>query len=181
MGFIEETGAAQHLRDARITSIYEGTTGIQAADLVGRKIARDGGRAIQAVLSQIQEVVRQLRDRDSQRLASLASSLSNSVASLERAVDFVVSHFESDVRDVSVGAVPLLQLFGIVAGGWQLARSALAAQRRLDGGDPDAGFLQAKLSTALFYADNVLCQSEGLSHSVIHGAAAALGVDDDQF
>lgn len=180
MGYIEETGAAQHLRDARITPIYEGTTGIQAADLMGRKIARDGGTAARAVLAQIREVAQSLERDGDEQLHAIAAALSDATASLADAVDFVVSTYEADVRRASVGAAPLLELFGAVAGGWQMARAALAAHRRLASGDGDAPFLAAKLLTARFYADHVLCRARGLCHAVVHGADAALGIDDDQ-
>jgi alkylation response protein AidB-like acyl-CoA dehydrogenase len=180
MGYVEETGAAQHLRDARITPIYEGTTGIQAADLMGRKIARDGGTAARALLAQIRDVAQFLERDGDQQLHAIAAALSDASASLADAVDFVVSTYEADVRRTSVGAVPLLELFGVVAGGWQMARAALAARRRLAAGDGDAPFLAAKLLTARFYADHVLCRARGLCHAVVHGADAALAIDDDQ-
>jgi len=180
MGYIEETGAAQHLRDARITPIYEGTTGIQAADLIGRKIARDGGSAIGQVIGQMREVQTQLAQHDDTLLAGIACALDEGINALERAVRFIVSTYSSDVRSASVGAVPLLELFGIVAGGWQMGRAALASRRRLADGDGDADFLAAKLHTARFYADHVLNRASGLAHSVLHGAAAALAIDDDQ-
>src|SRR5438105_3531023 len=131
MGFIEETGAAQHLRDARITTIYEGTTGIQAADLVGRKIARDGGQAIRDVIAQMRDVQAQLVRRDDARLAPIAASLQGGVAALEEAVRFIVATHEREPKTTSAGAVPFLELFGAVSGGWQMARAALAAQQRL--------------------------------------------------
>ncbi|HJU26031.1 MAG TPA: acyl-CoA dehydrogenase [Rhodanobacteraceae bacterium] len=150
MGYVEETGAAQHLRDARITPIYEGTTGIQAADLIGRKIARDGGRAAAAVLAQMQDVVQALEREGDEPLKAIAAALSDAVAALASAIDFVVSTCDVDMRRASVGAVPFLQLFGVVAGGWQMARAALAARRRLQSNDGDAGFLTAKVLTARF-------------------------------
>jgi alkylation response protein AidB-like acyl-CoA dehydrogenase len=180
MGYVEETGAAQHLRDARITPIYEGTTGIQAADLIGRKIARDGGTAARALLAQIRDVAQSLERDGDEQLHAIAAALSDASASLADAVEFVVSTYEADVRRASVGAVPLLELFGVVAGGWQMARAALAARRRLASGDGDAPFLAAKLLTARFYADHVLCRALGLCHAVVHGAGAALAIDDDQ-
>jgi len=180
MGYVEETGAAQHLRDARITPIYEGTTGIQAADLMGRKISRDGGAAARALLAQIRDVAQSLEHDGDAQLHAIAAALSEASASLADAVKFVVSTYEADVRRASVGAVPLLELFGVVAGGWQMARSALAARRRLASGDGDAPFLAAKLLTARFYADHVLCRARGLCHAVMHGADAALAIEDDQ-
>jgi alkylation response protein AidB-like acyl-CoA dehydrogenase len=181
MGYVEETGAAQHLRDARITPIYEGTTGIQAADLIGRKIARDRGVAARAVLARMQHVTKALAQNGDAQLGAIAAALSEGVASLESAVEFVVSTYDADVRRTSVGAVPLLELFGVVAGGWQMARAALAARRGLASGDGDRAFLQAKLLTARFYADHVLSRSRGLCHAVVQGAEAALTIGDDQF
>ena len=171
MGYVEETGAAQYLRDARITNIYEGTTGIQANDLVGRKIARDGGAAARAVIADMRDVIAAL---DAARLQALSVPLAEAASALERCVDFVVAHWRSDLRAVLAGAVPLLLLFGRVAGGWQLARGALLAQQRLAAGEGDADFLRAKIVTARFYADHVLSECGGLAHMVCSGAAATL-------
>jgi acyl-CoA dehydrogenase len=180
MGYVEETGAAQHLRDARITTIYEGTTGIQAADLVGRKIARDGGRAIGAVIEQMHALEGELARRDDQTLAIVATALADGIAALQRAVTFVVSSYASRPAEVLAGSGPFLELFGIVAGGWQMARAALVCHGRLgEGGDDD--FYTAKLHTARFYADHVLSRAGGLSHAVVHGAEAALASTDDMF
>jgi len=181
MGFIEETGAAQHLRDARITPIYEGTTGIQAADLIGRKIAREGGQTIAAVIGQMRDVQAQLAKQDDAGLQVIATALGQGVAALEQAVQFILATYASEVKKPSVGAVPFLELFGIVAGGWQMGRAALVAQQRLGEGSGDAGFLKAKQLTARFYADHVLSSAAGLAHTVIHGAEAALALDDEQF
>jgi len=175
VGFVEETGAAQHLRDARITPIYEGTTGIQANDLIGRKLARDGGRAAQTLIARMRAVAADLASEPS--LSEVAAAFSAAIEALERAIRYVVQNYGIDIRSVSVGAVPLLKLFGIVAGGWQLLRSALISQRRLAGGEAntaDAGFYEAKLATARFYSDHVLSQATGLAHSIVHGAAGAL-------
>ena len=180
-GFIEETGAAQHLRDARITPIYEGTTGIQAADLIGRKVARDGGRAIGRVIERMREVEAELGRDGAEGLAAIAARLREGVAALEQGVQFIVSTYGADVRVPSVGAVPFLELFGVVAGGWQMARAALAAQRRLAAGDGEAGFYRAKLATARFYADHVLVRAPGLARTVVTGAEGALAIEDDQF
>ena len=173
VGFVEETGAAQYLRDARITPIYEGTTAIQANDLIGRKLARDGGEAAQAVVAEIRALARAL-SADA-KLAGLAPPLSAAVDALEQAIGYVVGNYATDIRAVSVGAVPMLKLFGIVAGGWQLLRSASIAQRRLaETGGGDAAFYEAKILSARFYADYVLSQSAGLAHGIMHGAAGAL-------
>jgi 3-(methylthio)propanoyl-CoA dehydrogenase len=174
VGFVEETGAAQHLRDSRITTIYEGTTGIQANDLIGRKLARDGGHAARTVIAQMRALIAEQAGaaQQSQNAAALAAA----VDALEGAVSYVVGNYAKDIRSVSVGAVPLLKLFGIVAGGWQMLRAESISHRRLaeDRARADAGFHQAKIATARFYADHVLSQGPGLAHSVIHGAAGAL-------
>jgi hypothetical protein len=179
MGFIEETGAAQHLRDARITPIYEGTTGIQAADLIGRKIARDGGQAIRALLVQMRGDANELAREDDAGLATIAGALQAGITALEQAVEFIVATYASDVRKASVGAVPLLELLGIVTGGWQMARAARISRQRLHEGTDDAGFHTAKLHTARFYADHVLSRVQGLAHAAVHGAEAALAITDD--
>jgi len=175
VGFVEETGAAQFLRDARITPIYEGTTGIQANDLVGRKLGRDGGQAARAALAEMKSLTAALAARPT--LSGLAAEYSTAVDALERAIAYVVENYATNLPSVSVGAVPLLKLFGIVAGGWQLLRSALIAQQRLDAPPADAadtGFYEAKIMTARFYADYLLPQSAGLAHSIVHGAAGVL-------
>jgi alkylation response protein AidB-like acyl-CoA dehydrogenase len=184
VGFVEETGAAQYLRDARITPIYEGTTGIQANDLIGRKLARDGGRAAQAVIADMRSAAAAARAAatasapgGAPNLAEIAAALAGGVDALERAVRYVVETYGQDIRSVSVGAVPLLKLFGIVSGGWQMLRSASIAQQRLaapGGAGADSGFHRAKIATARFYADHVLSQAAGLAHSIVHGAAGAL-------
>jgi acyl-CoA dehydrogenase len=175
VGFIEETGAAQFLRDARITPIYEGTTAIQANDLIGRKLARDSGGAAQAVIAEMRTLEGELRAEPN--LSGLAPPFLAAIESLEQAVRYVVENYPTDIRAVSVGAVPMLKLLGIAAGGWQLLRSALIAHRHLaapQANAADAAFHDAKISTARFYADYVLSQSAGLAHGIRRGAAGAL-------
>jgi alkylation response protein AidB-like acyl-CoA dehydrogenase len=175
VGFVEETGAAQYLRDARITPIYEGTTGIQANDLIGRKLARDGGRAAQNVITEMRSLLAEL-NRDPKSVAP-AATFAAGIDALEQAIRYVVQNYATDIRSVSVGAVPLLKLFGIVAGGWQLLRSALISQQRLtqpkDSGT-DPSFYQAKIMTAQFYSAYLLAQAPGLTYAIVHGAAGAL-------
>jgi alkylation response protein AidB-like acyl-CoA dehydrogenase len=179
MGFIEETGAAQHARDARILTIYEGTTGIQANDLVGRKIARDGGAAARVAIAEMRRTIAAL---DSAELAPIRVALTEAVALLERAVAWVVDTSATDARAVAAGAVPFLKLFGVVAGGWQMGRAAHVAQARLGAGDnSDPGFYRAKLATARFYADHVLPQAHGLAHAAMFGASSVLAPDDVLF
>jgi len=150
--------------------------------LIGRKLARDGGAAARALIAQMRSAAAESAAEP--RLSAASASLSAGIAALETAVDHVVQNYSKDLRAVSVGSVPLLNLFGIVSGGWQLLRSAAISRRRLaepGGGGADAAFHTAKLSTARFYADHVLSQAPGLAHSIVHGAAGALaeGVLDE--
>ncbi len=176
MGYIEETGAAQHLRDARITTIYEGTTAIQANDLIGRKIAREQGATINAVIGEMRTAAAGL-DGD---LATVGSRQLAAVDALERAVFWIVANFSGDPKAVHAGAVPFLHLFGIVAGGWQMGRAAVIARTRIAAGDGDP-FWAAKLATTRFFADHFLTQADGLAESVIGGATGALEMADDSF
>jgi hypothetical protein len=180
MGFIEETGAAQYLRDARITPIYEGTTGIQANDLVGRKILRDGGQAAFDLIAAMSQLKVELSRSHNAHLAALARSLERGIQSLDQAVRFVVERGREHIHVAQAGAEPLLQLFGVVAGGWQLARGALAAERRLQQRQGDLQFYETRILTARFYADSVLPRASGLAHAVIHGADSILGLADEQ-
>ena len=181
MGFIEETGAAQHYRDAKILTIYEGTTAIQANDLVGRKTVRDGGAVAKAILAQVRATEAQLADAQDAEFSAIRAQLVAGSAALEAVVDYVVANAKSDVRAVFAGSVPYLKLAGIVLGGWQMARAALAARRKLDGGDGDAAFYRAKIATARFFADHILSQAEGLRHAIVDGSAGVLALDVDQF
>jgi alkylation response protein AidB-like acyl-CoA dehydrogenase len=179
MGFIEETGAAQYARDARILTIYEGTTAIQANDLVGRKIARDGGAAAHAAIAEMRDTIGTLNDAE---IAPIGAALAEAVALLERAVAWAVDTSTTDPRVVAAGAVPFLKLFGVVAGGWQMGRAAHVAQQRLAAGDnSDPGFYRAKLASARFYADHILPQAHGLAHAAMHGASSVLASDDVLF
>src|SRR5262245_13944917 len=171
MGFVEETGAAQYLRDARITTIYEGTTGIQAMDLVGRKIAREGGATAKAWIAEVRKLDGQLAGHPEIRKA-----LADGVKAVEESVDFIVG--AKDPRVQFAGAVPFLKLMGIVAGGWQMARAALAAQKKLS---EDKPFYEAKIATSRFYADHVLVQAPALRNTVVNGAAGVMSLSEEQF
>jgi 3-(methylthio)propanoyl-CoA dehydrogenase len=172
MGFIEETGAAQHLRDARITTIYEGTTGIQAMDLVGRKIQREGGATVKAWVAEVKKLDAQLAEFD-----SIRRNLAAGVQAVADCVDFIVA--EKNPHAAFAGAVPFLRLMGIVAGGWQMARAALAAKKRMGQGDPS--FCQAKIATAQFYAEQVLVQAPALRDTVVKGASQVMTLSEEQF
>jgi alkylation response protein AidB-like acyl-CoA dehydrogenase len=179
MGFVEETGAAQYLRDARITTIYEGTTGIQAMDLVGRKIAREGGATAKEWLSQLNKLDAELARSANPDIQSIRRHLSKGAQAVAECVDFIVN--AKDPRAAFAGAVPFLKLMGIVAGGWQMARSALVCESKLAAKGADASFHQAKIATARFYGDHVLVQASALRDTVVSGAAGVMALSEDQF
>ena len=174
MGFIEETGAAQYLRDARITTIYEGTTGIQAMDLVGRKIAREGGATAKAWIAEVKKLDGALSGHP-----SIRQNLMAGIQAVADCVDFIVA--EKNPNIAFAGAVPFLRLMGIVAGGWQMARASLASQRLLSSQQGDKSFLQAKIVTAQFFAEQVLVQAPGLRDTVVKGASGVMALSEDQF
>jgi len=184
MGFIEETGAAQHFRDSRITTIYEGTTAIQANDLIGRKIAREGGQTIKALIAVMRKVENELAAFNGSgdgELIAIYRAFAAGIGSLDAAVSYIVATYGSNVQQASVGSVPFLKLFGIVAGGWQMARAALVSKQRLAEAAADPAFYTTKITTARFYADHVLSQASGLSYTVINGAEGAIAIADEQF
>ena len=181
MGFIEETGAAQYLRDARITTIYEGTTGIQANDLIGRKVAREGGATAKAVLAEVERTAGALRDAGAANLGVIGARLAAGRKAAAECVDWIVANAGADPKAVHAGAVPFLKLCGIVLGGWQMGRAALAAQARLARGEGDAAFLQAKIATARFFADHPLAHATALRDVVVEGAPGVLALSDEQF
>ncbi len=176
MGFIEETGAAQHYRDARIITIYEGTTGIQANDLIGRKTARDAGAVATAVAADIDKVAAKLASHADPVLNAIGMQLASSTADLQSAIDWLVPAFAQHTRAAHAGAVPYLKLWGLVAGGWQMGRAALIAHAQLADGVGNADFLRAKIVTARFYADCLLPQSSGYAHAVTHGGDSVLAL-----
>jgi len=181
MGFIEETGAAQHYRDAKILTIYEGTTAIQANDLVGRKTLRDGGAVAKSLIAQVRAVQAQLGDVQGEEFAAIARRLGDGAAALDAVVEFVVANAKLDVRAVFAGSVTYLKLAGIVLGGWQMARAALVAQKKLEAGEGDAAFYRAKIATARFFADHFLALAPGMSASITEGAAGVLALEVEQF
>ncbi|HKB73906.1 MAG TPA: acyl-CoA dehydrogenase [Burkholderiales bacterium] len=181
MGFIEETGAAQHLRDARITTIYEGTTGIQANDLIGRKIAREGGATAKGVIAVMRAVEAELGKAAGEDMAATREAFSAALTAAEECVSWMVITYGNDIKAAHAGAVPFLKLMGIVCGGWQMARAALVARQRLSEGKGDKSFYEAKIKTARFYADHVLTQAPGLRNAIVHGAAGVMALAEDQF
>ena len=169
MGFIEETGAAQYLRDAKILTIYEGTTAIQANDLIGRKTLRDGGQTALAIAAQIETTEADLTKQGSAEAVAVARRLKAARLALVDVVRFVVEQAKANPNAAFAGSVPYLMLAGTVVAGWQLARSLLAAQQELAKGI-DADFMKAKIITARFYADHLLTKAPGLRDSIVEGA-----------
>jgi alkylation response protein AidB-like acyl-CoA dehydrogenase len=179
MGFIEETGAAQYYRDARILTIYEGTTAIQANDLIGRKTVRDGGRTAMGVLERVRETVAALpKDGD---LGAIRTRLAEGADALEAAVAWFAAHGKADARATYAGSVPYLMLCGTVLAGWQMARAAQRSTELLASGGEDAAFLKAKIGTARFYADHVLSRATSLRTSIVDGAAGTLALEEAMF
>src|SRR5450830_972662 len=181
MGFIEETGAAQHYRDAKILTIYEGTTAIQANDLVGRKTVRDGGAVAKAIIAQVRATEAQLGELSGADFKAMQRHLALGSVALESVVDFMCANVKTDVKAAFSGSVPYLRLAGIVLGGWQMARAALIAQRKLDAGEGDASFYQAKIGTARFFADHVLSQAGSLRTAIVGGSAGVMALSEAQF
>jgi hypothetical protein len=180
MGFIEETGAAQYYRDVRITTIYEGTTAIQANDLIGRKMAREGGVTIKAVLGQMQSFEAELAKLPGDDFAAMRTRFAGGVAAVHQAADWLLATYPSDIKAAHVGSVPFLKLMSVVAGGWQLYRAAAIAQKHLDAGTGDV-FHRTKIRTARFHADHLMTQAAGLAEAIAGGAAGALALADDDF
>jgi alkylation response protein AidB-like acyl-CoA dehydrogenase len=180
MGFIEETGAAQYYRDARILPIYEGTTAIQANDLVGRKTLRDGGAVAQRLLSEIDTTIGALRAHDVRAFQSIATQLEAGRRALAAVVAFVVEQGKRDPNAVFVGSVPYLKLAGLVLAGWQMARAALVAQNKLA---EDSAFHAAKIATAQCFAEHVLPQAAALETAVLtaRDGEGLLALRPDQF
>ncbi|MGH8751640.1 MAG: acyl-CoA dehydrogenase C-terminal domain-containing protein, partial [Burkholderiales bacterium] len=181
MGFIEETGAAQHLRDARITTIYEGTTGIQAGDLIGRKVGRENGVTARALIAQMKSIQPQLAAAAGEDFAAIAKSYSSAVDALSQATDWLVAIYPKDMQAAAAISVPYLKLMGTTCGGWQMTRAALAAQHKLATGAGDASFYKAKIITARFYAEHILSLALSLRDTVIHGAGAVMALEESQF
>lgn len=181
LGYIEESGASQPLRDVRVTSIYEGTTAIQAHDLVERKLVRDGGEALQAWLARVEASLQTLRARQEPVALQIATALAAALQALREAAGWALEQYPRQPREVLCGSVALLTLCGIVAGGWQLARAAQVALRQLEQGEGDVAFLRRKLLSAQFYAGHVLPQAAGLAAVAMHAGESALLLDDEAF
>ncbi|MFY9811290.1 acyl-CoA dehydrogenase [Aquabacterium sp.] len=180
MGFIEETGAAQYYRDSRILPIYEGTTAIQANDLVGRKTARDGGATAKAIAAQIADLEGQLAGRDSAAGKKLATQLKAARESFLQVVDFVLANVKSNPNAVFAGSVPYLMLTANLVAGWQMGRSLIVAEDKLAGGE-DAAFMAAKIATARFYGDHILARVASLRDTILHGGESVTAMPLEAF
>jgi hypothetical protein len=176
MGYIEETGAAQIFRDARITSIYEGTTGIQSNDLIGRKVGRDRGASLSALLDEMQSTLGELTSNHVAAAAARTAAL-DAVARLRVSANTLLAALASVPDRAMAVSVPFLKLCGLTIGGWLMARGADVAARKLAGGGVDREFLEAKLASAHFYATQVLPQVLTLEHIVVQGSDAVVGTD----
>jgi hypothetical protein len=178
MGFIEETGAAQYYRDAKILTIYEGTTAIQANDLVGRKTLRDGGQTARAIAAQVEKTEADLARAGDEGARAVHKRLVAARKAFLEVVDFLVG--QSSPNAVYAGSVPYLMLAGNLVAGWQMARAYLAAQGQVGQGEDDA-FMQAKMATARFYADHILAKAPGQRDSIVEGADSVTAMALDAF
>jgi alkylation response protein AidB-like acyl-CoA dehydrogenase len=181
MGFIEEAGAAQYLRDARITAIYEGTTGIQAADLVGRKIGFEKGATAALVIAQMRARAVPLAGHAHTDVAALHDALVRGIDALAQATQWVVETFPKDPNAVAAVSVPYLKLWGIVAGGGLMAEAAAICAAKLVAGSGDTAYAKAKIATARFYVEHILPQAAALAEEIRGGAASVLALDEAAF
>jgi len=178
MGFIEETGAAQHYRDARILTIYEGTTAIQANDLVGRKTVRDGGTIAGLLVQKIAQTEKDLAASGTADAKAVLKQLTPAREAFEDSVAYILANAKSDIKAIYAGSFAYLRLSGLLFGAWQMARGLLAAER-LRAGDPR--FFDAKIATARFFAENLLPQTQGLAVSILEGGHSTNALEVDQF
>jgi len=182
MGFVEETGAAQHLRDARIATIYEGTTGIQANDLIGRKLAAEKGMTANALIAEMRAFDRELAGVGSHpALAVIRRNLAEGVAALEEATAWLLETYPHNPKSAAAGAVPYLKLWGTVAGGYQMARAGLIAKQRLDASAEDHDFYRGKLATARFFAEHALPLAYAYKQVIVHGSASVMALEEAAF
>ncbi len=180
MGFIEETGAAQYYRDAKILTIYEGTTAIQANDLVGRKTARDGGTSAKAIAAQIEKTEAELQASGSASALAVARRLSAARLAFIDAVDFIAANTRANPAAAFAGSVPYLMLAGNLMAGWQLARALLVAEE-LSAKGQDLPFMQAKIATARFYAEHILSRAPGVRDAIVEGAESVTALAVEAF
>ncbi len=181
MGYVEETGIAQQYRDVRITTIYEGTTGIQAMDLIGRKLIRDMGATATSVITKMQKVAQELSASDNADVKAIADSLGKGVATLAEVSQWIGMNAMADLHKAFACSVPYLKLWGVVAGGWQMARAADIAAKKIAAASPESEFYEAKLKTARFYASHVLTQSAWFKRQIVDGSGDVESLSEEQF
>jgi hypothetical protein len=169
-GFIEETGAAQYYRDARILPIYEGTNGIHAIDLMGRKLALGKGQAVRELVEDIFPTAAALKSADDAWLHTVGAHLESGLAAVQSATGWLIERRGHAQPDALAGATPYLKLLGDVVGGWILGKQALAASHRLAAGDPDPDYCRTKIGLARVFAEQVLAQAPGLTQAVTQGS-----------
>eukprot|EP01038_Epipyxis_sp_PR26KG_P018410 gene18409-25947_t len=180
MGFIEETGCAQYYRDAKILTIYEGTTAIQANDLVGRKTARDGGQTAKALAAQVAQTESELAASGNPDALAVARRLKAAREAFVDVVEFVAGNTKAHPNDVFAGSVPYLMLAGNLMAGWQMGRALLVALTP-EAQAQDAAFMAAKVTTARFYADHILSKAPGIRDSIVEGAGSVTAMALDAF
>jgi len=178
MGFIEETGAAQHLRDARIAPIYEGTTAIQANDLIGRKTARDGGQGLMELMADMTETLSQLEQTDDVNLKSIAKRFTVALGAAEKTGQWMLG--QNDATLPSATSVEFLMMLGRLGGGWMIARSALAADKMKTDSSADTEYLDAKIMLARYYAERMLPLVESGMTIITESAESTISVAVDQ-
>lgn len=181
MGFVEETGAAQHYRDARILPIYEGTNGIQAADLVGRKVLRDGGESAGEYIDELHSLINRLNQNDHIIIASIRRHLAAAVDALENATDWMLDKGAETPDRAMAGSVTYLKLFGLTAGGAMMAHAALAALQKQDAEAGDTIFYDSKLTIARFYAETILSTAPGLMTAITSAGDTVMELAEDAF
>ena len=179
MGFVEETGSAQYYRDARITTIYEGTTGIQANDLVGRKTLANNGEVLALLLADVEATAAALA-ADTE-LASLGSALATSLEAARAALQWLLERAREDRNVAGAASVNFLMLLGYVCGGWLMGQSALKASARLASGAGDTAFLKAKLVTARFYCEHLLPRARACLAAIEAGPESTMALTAEQF
>ena len=179
MGYIEETGAAQHMRDARITMIYEGTNGIQALDLVRRKLQQDGGKAAAALVSDMRATIETLNAASQPSLTAIANALDPAIDALENVTAWIATTFRDDPIAAASGATPYMRMLGFTAGGWLMADAALKAAAKLQAGDGDSAFYTAKIDTARFFAEQYLPPAAALAGPIMMSKETVMAIPED--
>jgi hypothetical protein len=179
MGYVEETGAAQHFRDSRITTIYEGTTGIQANDLISRKVIRDQGKELRRLIADISTEIKAL-DSNEQRLQLIKESMIHSIAMIEKSLDYILQEHPKDPFLAGSVSYNFLMMMGTFMGGWVASRSAALAIMNLKNTE-DSEFYEAKLVSSTFFIEQYLPLVDSYSKSLMSGSISTMTLTEDQF